>query len=272
MYGYDKGGTPELTVAVATHKPYRMPSDKCYLPLHVGGVLHPDVCTGYQSDAEGDSISVRNGSYSELTGLYWLWKNCDARYRGLVHYRRLLGSPDHERLRSKDPFDRIASGEELLSGVERSGIVVAKRRNYYIETVRGHYAHTFDVRHFDACREALEELSPEYLDAWDRLMSERGAHIFNMFVMRSDLFDAYCAWLFPLLSLLEEKIDTDGMSAFEARWPGRVSERLLDPWLWVHGIEPSELPVVSPEPVDWVAKGTGFLAAKFLGKKYGNSF
>ena len=47
---------------------------------------------------------------------------------------------------------------------------------------------------------------------------------------------------------------------------------MLDPWLITNGISYSELPVVSPEPVDWVKKGSSFLAAKFLGKKYEGSF
>ena len=88
----------------------------------------------------------------------------------------------------------------------------------------------------------------------------------------SDLLDAYCSWLFPILSDLEERIGFEGMDAFQSRWPGRVSERLLDPWLETNGLDYAELPVVSPEPVDWVAKGKGFLAAKFLGKKYEKSF
>lgn len=37
-------GMPIITVGVATHKPYRMPSDSMYLPLHVGAALHPEVC------------------------------------------------------------------------------------------------------------------------------------------------------------------------------------------------------------------------------------
>lgn len=271
-YDFSRGGTPRLTVAVATHKPYRMPADPMYLPLHVGAALRPEVCPEMQGDDEGDSMSGRNPYYSELTGLYWLWKNVDAGYRGLVHYRRHLGSPDPARRRAGDPLDRVVTGEELLPLLERSGVVVARRRRYYIETVYDHYAHTFDARHFDECRDVLSDLSPEVVPHWDRLMRSRGAHVFNMFVMRSDLLDAYCSWLFPVLLELEGRVGFEGMDAFQARWPGRVSERLLDPWLWERGVEPAELPVVSPEPVDWVAKGRGFLAAKFLGKKYERSF
>lgn len=258
-----------IVVAVATHKAYRMPEDPCYLPLHVGAALHPELDLGFQRDDEGDNISEKNPYYCELTGLYWLWKNVEADYKGLVHYRRLLGAPGRG---GKDPYERAATGDDFLSALGDAGIVVAKRRSYYIETVYDHYAHTFDSGQFDACRAVLVGRCPEYATAWDRLMSSRGAHIFNMFVMRSDLLDAYCSWLFPILEELEGRIGFEGMDAFQSRWPGRVSERLLDPWLWTNGIRPVELPVVSPEPVDWVAKGKGFLAAKFLGKKYERSF
>ena len=65
-------GMPIITVGVATHKPYRMPSDSMYLPLHVGAALHPEVCPDMMGDDTGENISDRNGHYSELTGLYWL--------------------------------------------------------------------------------------------------------------------------------------------------------------------------------------------------------
>lgn len=263
---------PSIVVAVATHKPYRMPTDKVYLPLHVGAALHPGVCRGMQGDDTGDNISQKNPFYCELTGLYWLWKNCDAQYKGLVHYRRYLGSPNPIKRRARDRFDRMVTGEELKPLLEQNGIVVAKKRSYYIETVYGHYAHTFDSVQFDECRRVLQVLSPEYVNAWDCLMRSRGAHIFNMFVMRRAFIDEYCSWLFPILFEMEKRIMPGQYDSFGARYLGRVSERLLDPWLWTNGYKCAELPVVSPEPINWIAKGEGFLAAKFLGKKYEKSF
>ena len=265
-------GAPEIKIAVATHKPYRMPDDSMYLPLHVGAALHPDVCEGMQGDDTGDNISAKNPYLCELTGLYWLWKNVDADYKGLVHYRRHFGSAVPARRRAKDPFDRLVGREELAGLLADTGVVVAKRRNYYIETVYGHYAHTFEAAQFDACRDVLSETEPGYVPAWDGLMRSRGAHIFNMFVMREDLFDSYCEFVFDVLAKLEKRIDPAQYDAFGARYLGRVGEWLLDPWLETNGYCCKELPVVSPEPVDWISKGRGFLAAKFLGKKYRKSF
>lgn len=263
----------DICVAVATHKPYPMPQDDIYMPLHVGAALHPEICPEMVGDDTGDNISRRNGYYSELTGLYWLWKNNHAAYKGLVHYRRQLGTPNIvKRVFTQDRFARIISGEEVRAILQFNDIIVAKQRNYYIETVYSHYAHTFHAEQFDCCRDVLVDLAPNYVDAWDHLMRSRGAHIFNMFIMSQSKFDAYCAWMFPILFELERRLNPAKYDAFQARYLGRVSERLLDPWLQTNNYAFVELPVISPEPVNWWKKGKGFLMAKFGGKTYDKSF
>ena len=261
-----------VCIAVATHKAYRMPQGSIYLPLHVGAALHPDVLPDMTGDNTGDNISDLNASYSELTGLYWLWKNVHTDYKGLVHYRRLLGSKRTSARLNKDPYQQIIQEEELLQLLSNNDVVVARRRNYYIENVYNHYDHTFDGTQLDELRAVMASEQPLYIDAWDALMRSTRVHVFNMFVMPSNLFDSYCSWMFPLLFELSKRIDSSHMDAFAKRWPGRVSERMLDPWLTTNGISYAELPVISPEPVDWVKKGSSFLAAKFLGKKYNQSF
>lgn len=263
--------TSDICVAVATHKAYRMPEDAVYLPLQVGKALHPDVDLGFHVDDTGENISELNGYFSELTGLYWMWKNCDAPYKGLVHYRRHFrtGHP----VRGKDRFARIASGEDIASALEKADIVLPSERNYYIESIYSHYAHTFHADQLDETRVVLQEMCPEYVQAFDNEMQGSKAHLFNMFVMKREYFNAYCAWLFPILFEMIQRIDPSSYNdAFQARYPGRISERLLDTWLYTNNYPYSELAVISPEPVNWVKKGTSFLAAKFTGKKYESSF
>jgi hypothetical protein len=231
------------------------------------------VLQNIQGDNTGDDISALNASYSKLTGLYWLWKNCDAQYKGLVHYRRLLWGPRARQSSARrDPYEKLVDGPELFFLLSEKDMALAKQRNYYIEMVYDHYSHTLDGSQLDRTRSVIEECCPEYLAAWDNLMKSTRVHVFNMFVMPANLFDSYCAWPFFLLEALGQRIDTSDMDPFAAHWPGRVSERMLDSWLATNGISYAGLPVVSPEPVDWVKSGSSFLAVKFLGKKYQRSF
>ena len=80
-----------IKILVAAHKLCEMPKSDVYLPVQVGKALHPDLDLGYQPDNEGENISEKNPYYSELTAIYWAWKNLKADYIGLVHYRRYLG-------------------------------------------------------------------------------------------------------------------------------------------------------------------------------------
>lgn len=257
-------------IAVAAHKPYRMPQDSVYLPIQVGKALHPDVALGFVSDDTGDNISILNGEFSELTAVYWLWKNVKAPYKGIVHYRRHFKS-SHSR--SSDRFEQIATAEDIEEALSKADIIVPKMRNYYIETIYSHYAHTFPGEQLDELREVLEEMDPDYLSAFDALMQSKKAHMFNMFVMSEEKFDEYCSWLFPILLTLTQRINPQSYEDdFQARYPGRVSERLLDVWLNTKGYAYVELPVISPEPVNWPKKIASFLAAKLGIKKYDKSF
>ena len=96
--------------------------------------------------------------------------------------------------------------------------------------------------------------------------------MFNMFIMKKDIMDKYCEWLFDILFELEKRVDTSQYDNFHARFYGRVSELLLDVWLNKNGYQYKEVPVLNMEKVNWFKKGTSFLKAKFFGKKYGKSF
>lgn len=269
---------PSIRVAVAAHKPYRMPDDPVYLPLHVGRALHPEnvaaMGPGFVGDDTGDNISALNTQYSELTGLWWMWRNDNADYKGLVHYRRHFATADSVRKHARDRFDRIATEKDFRSALAEAPVIVPKRRDYVIETVGSHYEHTMAgaVDQIAAVRKVVGEMQPSYSDALEKQLSGTRAHIFNMMVMRSDLLDGYCSWLFPLLSEVTKRLDPAQYDAFGARYPGRVSEWLLDVWLKTNEVPYIEMPTTSPEPVNWVRKGSAFLAAKFLGRKYGGSF
>ena len=81
-----------------------------------------------------------------------------------------------------------------------------------------------------------------------------------------------CSWLFDILFELENRTDASKYDSFHARFYGRVSELLLDVWMMENGYSCKEVPFVYMEKINMFKKGMGFLKAKFLHKKYGESF
>lgn len=108
----------DIKILIAAHKKYWMPKDSIYLPLNVGAEGKAEL--GYTGDNTGDHISSKNKNFCELTGLYWAWKNLDADYVGLVHYRRYFTRKEVYNIEKKK--SQILTKEEwenLLSRLSR---------------------------------------------------------------------------------------------------------------------------------------------------------
>ncbi len=259
-----------IKVIVAAHKKFAMPKDEMYLPLHVGKEGKEDI--GYQGDNTGENISAKNPYFCELTGLYWAWKNLDADYIGLAHYRRHFSLAKKLPKEEEKKFELLLSKEQAEQILSEYDIILPKKREYYIENLYDHYKHSLHIETLDAAGEILREEYPEYYPEFENLKKRTGAHMFNMMIMSKPLFDAYCAWLFEILFELERRIDPKQYDAFHARYPGRVSELLLDIWIRTNGLSYKEVPVADMQGVNWWKKGTAFLRAKFIGQKYDKSF
>ena len=252
----------DIKIIVATHKKYWMPEDDVYLPLHVGRSGKPDL--GYVGDDTGDNISDKNSSFCELTGLYWAWKNLSADYLGLCHYRRYFGSKNFfdgvEIVKQK--IFRRADYERLLDGVD---VLLPTRRNYYVETVRSQYEHAHSPRDLDRIEHIISSLYPDYLRSFRAVMNRRRLHLWNMFVMKRQLVEEYCRWLFDILFEFERWMDQNAQPGEKLRLFGFVSERLLDVWLFDKNLKTVETDVVMLENVNWLKKGSDFIKRKLFG-------
>ena len=106
-----------IKIIVAAHKKYWMPTDPVYLPVHVGAEGKAPI--GYMPDNTGDNISSKNPHFCELTGLYWAWKNLDADYLGLVHYRRYFTRREVHNIEAKK--DQVLTAALVPPSRRRSG-------------------------------------------------------------------------------------------------------------------------------------------------------
>lgn len=249
----------QIRILTACHKPYPVPDGACYLPVEVGAALHDTPIPGFTPDDTGDNISEKNKNYCELTALYWAWKNLDADVIGLVHYRRYF---------AKGRFSkRIAEEADFLRALENAPVILPVKRHYWIETNYSQYIHAHHERDLAVTRQVLAERCPEYLAAYDREMAKRSGHRFNMLVMQRDCFDAYCAWLFPILFEVENRLSTSGYDPYSARVFGFVAERLMDVWIGAAHVRYTEMPVMNTESQMWLRKGTRFVMRKIKGRK-----
>ncbi len=255
-----------VSVIVATHKRYWMPQDSCYIPIHVGKEGKEDI--GFLGDDTGENISAKNPYYCELTGLYWGWKNLNVDYIGLAHYRRHFSIVPWYKSIFRDKKKYVLTEKELNHLLDKVDVIVPKKRNYFIENVYTHYMHTHYPEPLEETRKIIEKKYPEYVEAFDKVMKRKSAHMFNMYIMKKDISDQYCKWLFDILLQLESSIDISSYNPFQARVYGRISELLLDVWLFKNEIQYKEIPVLHIEKVNWLKKGKKFLKSKFLRQYY----
>lgn len=260
----------DVKILIAAHKPYTVPKDDVYLPIHVGKAGKEDI--GFAGDDTGDNISALNPYFCELTGIYWAWKNLKADYVGLCHYRRYFTIAKKLPKAEQEKFGVVLGGDEVKALLGQADILLPKKRQYYIENLYDHYKHTLYVEPLDEAGRIIEEKYPEYLPEFEKLHKRTSAHMFNMFIMKKEHFDAYCTWMFDILFELVKRYDPSQYDSFHARYPGRVSELLLDVWMNTNGLSYTEVPVMDMQQINWLKKGTAFLVAKFTGKKYGKSF
>lgn len=252
-----------IKILVASHKAYPMPEDPMYLPLHVGKE-GKELELGFQGDNIGDHISQKNPTFCELTGIYWAWKNLDCDYIGLAHYRRHFRGK-----KQKDKWNSILSTSEAQALLHTTDVILPKRRNYYIETVYNQYIHAHPAEPLDLALKLAAEQGDAYKGAVDSMKKRTWTHIYNMFLMKKDIFDGYCQWLFPILFQVEQEIDISSYSQYDRRVFGFLSERLLDVYLEANGIPYREIPVMFMENQNWLKKGGAFLKRKFFPRKEG---
>ncbi|WP_413852581.1 DUF4422 domain-containing protein [Candidatus Ruminimicrobium bovinum] len=255
-----------IKIIVATHKKYQMPKDDIYFPLHVGAEGGKNI--GFIGDNTGDNISEKNPYFCELTGLYWAWKNLDYDYLGLVHYRRHFRG----KTKNNNKFEQIIKKQEIENLLKRTDIIVPKKRYYFIETLYSHYEHTHYIDDLEKTKKILEQKYPDYVNSFNIVLNKKSAHMFNMFVMKKELVNNYCSFIFDILFELEKQTNPSQYNKYQARLYGYISELLLDVWIEQNKLKYKEIPVLNMEKINWFKKGSSFLKAKFFGKKYDRSF
>ena len=209
----------KISMYVMAHKKYYAPKIDIFKPMQVGAALHDDL--GYIRDDTGDNISVKNPNYSELTGVYWVWKNDhDSDIVGICHYRRFFADDNLE----------LVNGDYIEKALENAEVVTthpAKTK----DSLYAEYCLAHNEADLIETRKAIQKLYPDYLETFDEVMNGRLLYFANMMIARKSVFDAYCKWLFDILFEVERNLDISEYTDYNKRVFGFISERLLAVWL-----------------------------------------
>ena len=227
-------------IYIATHKKFNVPNMNGYCALQVGAEGKEKY--GYLRDNIGNHISGKNANYCELTGLYWIWKNTDDSYKGLVHYRRYFG-----RNNLSNKISDICSYEYLLNCLKSVDIVLPYVEYFKQNAKEEILLHCCTEEIFDKLRQIIETKYPDYIETYDRYFNENKASLFNMLFCKREIFDAYCEWLFSILFVLEKQVDLAKLNTYQQRLYGFLSERLLNVWVIKNKLVVKHLPVIHME-------------------------
>jgi len=252
----------DIKLFVCCHQLAQVPKHPLLYPVQVGAALADTNFPGFLHDDAGDNISEKNRSYCELTAQYWAWKNRQADYYGFFHYRRYL-YPD---LETKRPYrierkptlallDKLGY-DKFADLVQQYDLIFPKGENMYIP-VREHYADapSHHGRDLELTIQIIRELYPEYTAATDSYLSGTICHFGNIYIMRKQVFQDYCAWLFSILTEFDRRADTRGYRSQEQRVDGYLAERLLGIYAAYHReLRILELPRVhfAPGPKEYL--------------------
>ncbi len=232
-------GNEDSVIFVVSHRDYVKPPDGNYVSLWVGKEAQYHLRE--INELTGDNLSKYNEIINECSALYWIWKNDENPVVGLNHYRRYFESLENPGL----PIQMW----EIDLILKNFDMVVAKHVWFEIKSVK-------DQLKTEICEEAYETSYKVLLDIFSNEYSSdeevfknvmSGSMFFpcEMFVMKRELLNKYCEWLFPIVFIMIDKIDIkDEWDSYSRRVIGFWIERLFTVWILKNNNKAFELPVL----------------------------
>ena len=218
-------------IIVCYHKPFSIFSNDVLLPLHVGKAISNCTIDNITCDNTGENISNKNATYCELTGLYWLWKNIDADNYGLFHYRRFLDLKN--KYNNKDfiyptLIDINDWNEDTIDSAMESYDIILPQRAVFELNIYDHYKRDHIINDLDVVIDVIKQDYPQYSEACDKILKNNECYFCNMFIMKKDIFNEYCTWLFDILQKVEQRINYQERDLYQKRVFGFLGERMLN--------------------------------------------
>ncbi len=225
-----------IKIYISCHKECFVPKHPLLFPVQVGTELESKRFNGRLYDNTGDNISSLNRRYCELTAQYWAWKNQEASYYGFFHYRRYLSFADESNIPykiftkpDKQCLEKMRYDHDyMIKFINLYDVIVPLPENMYV-TAFEHYQQSKDhhIEDLHVVKDIINECYPEFMKAADEYLYSTKLYFGNIFIMKKELFNHYCEWLFTILKKFDRKTDFSKYSKSGLRVNGYLGERLL---------------------------------------------
>ncbi len=225
----------KITILVASHKKVEFPTSDILLPIQVGKALASEDLH-IQGDNTGDNISEFNKYYCEMSAIYWAWKNLkDSEYIGLCHYRRYfsikgVGFKKYIRneiflklgfvIRALFPINKFMTDESRIVSFKDYCTELATLEKQLTESIKSRKIELFYMKpikwvnrsiddHFriigkyyiNQLSDIIIESFPNFEQAYRKVMNGRKLSYCNMTIMKKELFNEYCSFIFSVLEI-----------------------------------------------------------------------
>ena len=207
----------KIKILTSFHKDTDLFVSDIVQPIQVGTDVNGVVSEKYIRDNTGDHISAKNRMYCELTAQYWAWKNLDADYYGFMHYRRYFSF--HDDTLKPDQYGNIVyaritpealaelnyTDEAIHRAVEPYDVLSVEPQDVRnldgSASVYEHYKKSVyhRIEDLDTVMQIIDEKYPEYSTACRKYLYGRDGFFCNMYILKKEVFQDYCAWVFDIL-------------------------------------------------------------------------
>jgi len=253
----------DLKLFAAFHKPFPQPKAEYIISIKGGNALGNTI-TDMAGDDTGLSISSLNATFSELTILYWIWKNGNRdglKYWGLVHYRRyfcldkgfgnftrkkIYNFPESAVHLNDVVTDKLYN--KLHQSLQTHDVVMPRRMHNYkkrgaYKSITQLYKEKHEGADWELMLEIIKERHPSYIKSFS-FFDKNQMSYFNMMIAPWPIWDEYLSWLFDILFEVEKRVEKK-TNAYQARLPGFISERLLNFFVHHHGYKIAHFPIAA---------------------------
>ena len=189
----------------------------------------------------GDNISNKNIYYSEVSGLYYLYKNSKDKSYGITHYRRYFS-----RFYYNSYIFKKLSCKAANRILKKYDIILPKKR-FFKDSMYDEYQRAAIIDDLEITKNVVYKIDPEFYKSFIITLNNNYIYHYNMFITSKIIIDEYYNMLFRILDQLESELTIQKINLrdnYQKRVFGFLSERIFTAWVIYKKLSIKEVKVV----------------------------